>query len=95
MTVKRQRPPTDKQKEAWDKLDAMTAERKNPPSVRELMLALGCSSTSIIFHRLQRGICEGRVIRVDSGSVPHFVPAWWSRMVHENMERYYGAKING
>lgn len=81
--------PTAGQVDTWNKLDAMTAERRNPPSVRELMIALGCSSTSLIFHRLQRGVTEGRVVRVDTGNVPCYVPAWWDKMVSENMEKYY------
>lgn len=81
--------PTAGQVDTWNKLDEMTAQRRNPPSVRELMIALGCSSTSLIFHRLQRGVTEGRVVRVDTGNVPRYVPAWWDKMVSENMEKYY------
>lgn len=88
---KRSAPPTPLQIKAWNKLDAMTAANKYPPSARELMLAVGCNSTSTIMRRLLRGVKEGRVVKLEHGATPKYVPAWWHAMVSENVEKYYAA----
>ncbi len=81
--------PTRYQVAAWDALDRMTAKNKFQPSARELMQALGCNSTSTIMERLYAGVRLGRVVMIRNGAGPHFVPAWWDRMVTENMSRYF------
>lgn len=85
------KPPTPLQLLAWSKMDELTLKNKYPPSVRELMVALKWNSTSATFCRLERGVKDGRVVKIN-GSVPHYVPAWWHRMVVDNVEKYHDTK---
>lgn len=84
------RPPTPDQEATWDALDRLTLVQVVPPSIRELMRELGRASTSMTVYRLERGVEAGRVSRVHFKGRCHYVPAWWYRMVIENMKRYYG-----
>lgn len=88
--MNKRQPPTELQLHLWSVMDRMTAENKRPPSIRELMVEAGASSTSSTIYRLDRGVREGRVIRT-SCSIGHvYVPAWWQKMINENLEKYYG-----
>lgn len=91
-TPKDRRPPTNAQMITWDELDKMTADNKYPPSARELKINLGWRSSSLILERLRAGIRYGRVVEIQNAAGPHYVPAWWWKMVSENVEKYYEQK---
>lgn len=78
--------PSADQVAMWDALDRLTMENRRPPVIRELMQAVGKRSTSATIYKLARGIQFGRVSQIGN----HYVPAWWARMLNENMEKYYG-----
>ena len=80
--------PSADQVAMWDALDRLTLENQRPPVIRELMQAVGKRSTSATIYKLARGIQFGRVSQIGN----HYVPAWWAKMLHENMEKYYGNK---
>ena len=87
--------PTPLQLSLWKLLDELTAKNLRPPTIRELMLEAGAKSTSTIMHRLNRGVVAGRVTRCDKGDGTHvYVPAWWDRMITENVPVYFGGQKN-
>jgi hypothetical protein len=88
------RTPTPEQISTWDALDRLTLVQVVPPSIRDLMRELGRASTSMTVYRLERGIEAGRVSRVIVNGRRHYVPAWWRRMIVENMRNYYGKMEN-
>jgi len=83
------RSPTPLQREAWSTLSRMTMEAKRPPSIRELMTETGQRSTSTMVSRLERGVKAGMVIKVPGAFGAQYAPAWWGRMIEDNIERYY------
>ena len=89
--MKRPTTPTPDQVRLWDALDHLTAEGRHPPTIRGLMEYMGMRSTSLVQYRLIRGVRAGRVVRMGI----HYVPCWWSKMIDENMEKYYGNETKG
>ena len=83
--------PTPLQIKAWDTLDALTAENKIPPSMTDLMAETGTTSTSVMKHRLDSGVRVGRIVGMKVRGGTKYVPAWWLRMVNENVNKYYHA----
>ncbi len=88
MTVK-PKSPTVAAVNVWDALDRITAKKKMPPTIREIMNATGSNSTSATLYKLERGIKANRVARIEAGASRCYVPAWWIKMIRENMRNYY------
>ena len=81
---------TKKMIEIWDMFDQVTIRDLRPPTIRELMDDLKVKSTSLVSYRLWRGVEVGLVCTYyDRWGRMHYAPAWWSRMVLENIERYH------
>lgn len=91
--MKKRQSPTPLQLQLWKVLDELTAKNLRPPTIRELMLEIGVNSTSTVMHRLNRGVVAGRVSKFDKGDGTHmYVPAWWDRMITENVPVYFGGR---
>ncbi len=89
--MNKRQPPTPLQLHLWKVLDEMTARNRRPPTIRELKEETGSSSTSTTIYQLMRGIDAGRVVKItpEFGAQRAYAPAWWAKMVEENLDKYY------
>lgn len=90
--MKKQPSPTPGQMMVWDALDRLTKCAPLPPSMTDLLEETGMTSTSVLKHRLDCGVRVGRVTKVPCRGGSKYVPAWYHRMIVENMDKYYKGK---
>ncbi len=80
---------TKRQVDVLNTLDMLTYQNKRPPSLHELMQAVDAKSTSAVGYQLRAGVRIGRAVELRTAAGKKYVPAWWWKMVSENVEKYY------